>query len=273
MYIKSHGSYEPAEQRNRNYAWNKTAVQDPTIFAFGTSAPNPEANGVGMCLNNDLDPSVPKTRIAHARVEKHKAMKDMLGRCRNLGSSRPPPKTHVFGVTGGVDAWGSKQCIEGDYSVEEQMPDPDLGCATQPGWRNSTIEGRSFGVPTIRTDILPPYGGRGRSIADNSNYGDDTSAAFLVNPDQYADCGLDDTEFAQAQSKSNIRSVFDGVADDMGYSPLTEDEFERIWNQATGMNISGLGNVCVEEFRVGLNEFLDAKEDGELNAWLARTSI
>lgn len=38
MYIKSHGSYGPAQQRDRNYAWGNTQVKDPSRHCFGKGA-------------------------------------------------------------------------------------------------------------------------------------------------------------------------------------------------------------------------------------------
>lgn len=222
-----------------------------------------------MCLNNSTDPSVPQTRIAHKNVERFKGTKDQLGRARNLGHGavRGLRNDHIYGMGGYVDAWGSKQCIEGEYSVSEQMPDHDLGRATQIGWRNSSVETRSFGVPTVRTDIRAP-GPRGRTIADNNNYGDDSSAAALINPCQYSNMGLDDEAFAEALSPETIRDIFSGS----GYD-LQDEEFERIWHQAAQQGLSRPGDVSVNEFRDCLNDYLDAKEDGKLNSWLARTSI
>jgi hypothetical protein len=266
MYIRSHGSYEPAEQRKRHYAWRDTQIKDPDSWRFGKGSGVPERNGVGMCINNQLDNSVPKTRIAHHAVEKLKSTKDQLGRCRNLGNGKNAlPEDHTFGVTGGVDEWGASKCIEGDYSVAEQMPDPDLGRATQFGWRNSTVETRSFGVPTVRTDVNAP---ERRSVADNCNYGNDVSAAFLVAPDQFADRGLDDQAFAEALSRKEIHEIFDNI----GYSDLSDDVFSRIWNEAANMNLSRNGEVSVAEFQGSLNEYLDAKEDGYLRSWIEKTS-
>jgi len=268
QYIKSHGSYEPAEQRNRNYAWSNTQVKDPANFRFGKGADRPEANGVGMCLDNAKDPSVPKTRITNAAVERFKATKDHLGRTRNLGNGPVAGQTgdHTFGVGGTVDAWGAKKCIEGEYCVNEQMPDDDLGRATQIGWRNFTKETRSFGCPTVRTDLRCP---QGRGIADCQNYGDDTSAAFLIQPDQYACMGLDDDAFAEAMSQQDIRQMFDEI----GYDWLGDEEFGCIWNQAAQRSLSRPGDVSVGEFRDCLNDYLDAKEDGELAGWMQRTAI
>lgn len=47
------------------------------------------------------------------------------------------------------------------------------GQSITPGFRNAVVEGRAFGVPSIRSDIMP-YAKR--SVADTQNYGDDTNA-------------------------------------------------------------------------------------------------
>lgn len=83
---------------------------------------------------------------------------------------------HVYGkeaVKRGPNEWDARACVEGDYSWAEQQPDNDLGKSITPGFRNAIVEGRAFGVPSIRSDI-EPYAQR--SVADTQNYGDDSSA-------------------------------------------------------------------------------------------------
>lgn len=40
MYLKSHGSFQPGEQKNREFEWNV----DPTDFRFGKVEKNPVHN-------------------------------------------------------------------------------------------------------------------------------------------------------------------------------------------------------------------------------------
>ena len=60
----------------------------------------------------------------------------------------------VFGVTSSGDAWSAADCIRGDYTLEQQLPDADLGKSVSKGYRNLTTDPeRTFGIPTIRKDI------------------------------------------------------------------------------------------------------------------------
>jgi hypothetical protein len=67
----------------------------------------------------------------------------------------------------GSDIWNAAKCIHGEPSEKELQPDNDLGRSTKVGCRNVVRKPedhtRSFGTPTIRTDI--PFKER-RSVAD-----------------------------------------------------------------------------------------------------------
>lgn len=79
------------------------------------------------------------------------------------------PQEHAYGVKNliGGDNWNAARCIHGEPTEKELQPDADLGKSNKPGCRNVVRkpedEVRSFGAPTIRTDI--PYKEK-RSIAD-----------------------------------------------------------------------------------------------------------
>lgn len=47
-------------------------------------------------------------------------------------------------------------CLQGGLSEAEQQPDADLGKSVREGWRNINPDSRSFGVPSIRTDVALP---------------------------------------------------------------------------------------------------------------------
>jgi hypothetical protein len=115
--------------------------------------------------------SFPKTVIVKKTVEDVKAVtSDMLGQSKNLGQGRPPlPSEHAYGVKNivGSDIWNAAKCIHGEPTEKEVQPDKDLGRCTKAGSMNQVRrpedQNRSFGTPTIRTDI--PYK-ENRSIAD-----------------------------------------------------------------------------------------------------------
>ncbi len=79
------------------------------------------------------------------------------------------PSDHSYGVRNivGGDNWNAARCIHGEPNEKELQPDADLGKTNKVGCRNIVRkpedEVRSFGTPTIRTDI--PYKEK-RSIAD-----------------------------------------------------------------------------------------------------------
>jgi len=181
-----------------------------------------------------------------------KNLKDHLGRAKNLGhGNRGLDEQHVFGVKGTLDQWDAQACIAGDYSYEEQMPDPDLGTSATVGWRNTTTDQRSFGCPTVRADIPQP---ERKSVSDNQNYGDDVNAQFLLYPPQFASAGVEDEAFVQQRDPQEIREIFENI----GYK-LTDAQFEKIWAVAAANNdYNGDGIVSCEEFRAALNEAEDS---------------
>lgn len=246
QYIRSHGSYGPGEQRDRKYAWNNTGI-DPKKHQFGKVAPRFEYNGVGLVLNPKNDDAVPKTRMCAQSVEQMKNTKDGLGRCRNLGLNPKGTKDRVFGVKGAMDQWGASQCLAGRYSVEEQMPDPDLGRAVKSGWCNVTTENRAFGCPTVRSDIKKPAT---RSVSDCQNYGDDVSAGTLVQPSQYGHLGVEDDDFFVRLDREEIRDMFEAI----GYQ-LSQQEFAQVWQMAGG-NSEG---CSINSFQTSLNQHLDTQ--------------
>ena len=84
LYIRSHGNYQPGQQRNRNYNWGTSNI-DPREHVFGTTEKNRLHNGVGLCMDPSKDAAVPKSRITSKQVQDTKNLKDQLGRARNLG--------------------------------------------------------------------------------------------------------------------------------------------------------------------------------------------
>lgn len=77
---------------------------------------------------------------------------------------------YVYGKRVEQDEWGVRKCIIGDYNLEEQQPDKDLGKSTR---KLNTLtqlpanhdEGRAYGVATIRHDKAAPAT---RSVAGQS---------------------------------------------------------------------------------------------------------
>lgn len=248
MYTKSHGSYAPGEQRNRDYNWEKTDINEKT-HRFGKKEKNMLKNGVALCMNPANDKSVPKTRLVATKVENMKNTKDQLGKARNLGMGTTGlQQEHIFGVQGTLDSWDAQACIQGDYSAEEQQPDSDLGTSATPGWRNTTIEQRAFGCPTLRTDIRNPAA---KSVSDNQNYGDDVDAQFLLYPSNFAFSGVEDADFAEPRSQETIQKFFGQL-----FPPsFSAEDFEQVWQSAEAGSLTPFGTVSVSEFQEALNKF------------------
>lgn len=167
MYIKTHGNFDSGEQKDRNYEWNF----DKTTHRFGYGEQR-LINGAAMSIHAErFENNFPKTVIVKKTVEDVKAVtQDLLGQSKNLGQGKPPMSDdHAFGIKNivGNNIWNAAKCIHGEPTEKEVQPDNDLGRCTKPGSMNVVRKAedwnRSFGTPTIRTDI--PYKEK-RSIAD-----------------------------------------------------------------------------------------------------------
>eukprot|EP00350_Pseudokeronopsis_sp_OXSARD2_P011589 CAMPEP_0170544658 /NCGR_PEP_ID=MMETSP0211-20121228/3331_1 /TAXON_ID=311385 /ORGANISM="Pseudokeronopsis sp., Strain OXSARD2" /LENGTH=154 /DNA_ID=CAMNT_0010848353 /DNA_START=687 /DNA_END=1151 /DNA_ORIENTATION=- len=154
-----------------------------------------------MSIHNErFEGGFPKTIIVKKTVEDQKAVtQDQLGKSKNMGQGKPPkPEDHAFGVKNlvGGEVWNVGKCLNGEPTAKELAPDTDLGKSVKPGCRNTVRKDedwkRSFGAPTIRTDI--PYKEK-RSIADYNNYGDEPEAVDLLFPSTFNEMGISEYDF------------------------------------------------------------------------------
>jgi len=259
MLKKSHGTYEPGEQLKRDYDWQSTKL-DPTVHRFGKCESILD-NGAARCLDEGHNPFKADTKLISKKTMDHRRTQDKLGQCRDLGIGRAP-RNHVFGIKSNIlGEWGASDCIRGDFSTAEQMPDSNLGRSTRPGFRNINIKNRTFGCPTIRTDIAVP---RTRSVADNQNYGTDAEAKELLYPCRFNTIGISDKDFVSSRSPQDMREIFSAI----GYN-FTDDVFARLWWRAkTSKDWNKDGQVSIEEFRAAVNELDDLKaRGGQKPAW------
>ena len=116
LYKKTHGNYDPGEQKQRGYQWpiNKEA------FRFGYSEQR-LLNGAGDSIHHErAGEGFPKTVIVKKTVEDMRAVTaDLLGRPKNLGQGKPPvPEEFAFGVRNlvGNDIWNAAKCLHGEPS-------------------------------------------------------------------------------------------------------------------------------------------------------------
>lgn len=236
MYKKSHGAYEPGEQKKRNYTWDKVGSGgiDPGTHSFGGSTAIDYKNGVAKAMNPDLEyeSKVKPTQFTPKTVDDFKkVMGDDLGKVRNLGlGEHKVPADHVYGMKNkGTNDWGAKECLSGNYTVDEQMPDPDLGRSLRRGCAPDHVltSDRSFGIPCVRSDIPPP---KRSSVADSKNYGNEPGVKALIYPQTFAQRGVYEEDFLEAHPKEMLKDIClsSGMVE-------TEQHFASLYSRAQKM--------------------------------------
>ena len=99
----------------------------------------------------------------------------------------------------------------------------------RPGLRNNTVPNdRVFGAPSIRTDIPAP---KQKSVADNSNYGNELDAAALIYVAPYADRGVTDEDYLRPYSHGDLKDLF-GAAGIL----LPDAVFDRVFEEASAID-------------------------------------
>jgi EF-hand domain-containing family member B len=271
LYQKSHGTFEPGVQRRRYEGENSDLGFDVQKKRFGMVGAMGDQNGVYKCLNNVEVAAANAGSVLHIvpkNVARFKeSVEHKLGQCKNLGQagSRPPNhKEHAYGVVDkSKTTWGAAECIQGSYTEEDQLPDLDLGRSVSKGWRNDTTTNRTFGCPTIRTDVKPP---KKRSVGDGQNYGDDTNAFALLHPAQFAGMGVADEDFIELRERDEVRDIFKQAGIE-----VSDDAFSRICGRAEEAYkykaSKGSGTLTVESYRHAYNEYDNASVKGEVPAW------
>lgn len=173
-------------QIDRNYDWNGCGI-DPNTHRFGKTEPLFH-NGVAQSLRWNGDTKIASNRVVQVRS----AMHDRLGKGREVrGALRNLGEDFAFGKTNEPDEWGAKKCIQGNYSLQDQMPDKDLGMSTRKLARIQQIPpnigDRAYGIPSIRMDLRAPHM---RSVADPQNYGNEADCKGLLYPSRFASDGV-----------------------------------------------------------------------------------
>jgi len=217
MYRLSHCTLKPGEQGQRNYVYPQ-AVHQPN-FRFGGNK-SAAVSGAGAKLALDMaaadDGSVAKTRLAQKVCEDYRNVKHPKPFQRQhymQGRDGPPvAQDHVFGAKSGAGGVTVEASIKGSYSLQDQLPDQDLGRCTKLGRRNVTTETRAFGTPSVRADIPGPSS-KGRSLADVTSYGDECGAAALLGPQRFDERGVPDSEFLVRRPKEDLASLVQGLPD------------------------------------------------------------
>jgi len=246
LYVRSHANYAPGEQRHRGYTWvDQGGKIDPGFYAFGADIKAREIEGVAKSLNPKIDPnSVPPAVVVEKRLEEFRDVHtEPLAAVKSVGHGHITTHDRVFGMPSQKGPeWGVRECI-GSYPIPEQAPDTDLGRSIRPGWRNVQPDGRTFGTPTIRSDIAAPSL---KSVADHQNYGDEVTADALLYPPRFADGGVSSDDFLEARSQQDIADIFASAG-----LQMSDEELASTYAKAAQLDPKGL--VSIESFRRTLN--------------------
>lgn len=84
---------------------------------------------------------------------------------------------------------------------------------------------RSFGCPTVRTDIPMK---KLKSVADHQNYGDEPEAIDLLFPATYTELNVTESEFLKVRPAAELRTIYEKI----GYS-YKDGKFNAIFNLST----------------------------------------
>lgn len=238
LYVASHAAYGPGEQRRRNYNWDATGV-DPGSHRFGAVDKDDYREGVKKAIHPGLDQTLEQTpKVASKLYEDHKlAAADRLGQVRQLGTGeRGLDPAHTYGVASmrhGPEP-GMKELLTGGYSVKEQEPDADLGKSLREGWRNIQPEDRTFGTPSIRTDIAMP---KARSVSSTINYGNEPDALQLIRPPRSVAVGVHEEHYIKLRPKAEIQELVAEAAIE-----LSSEEFDKLF--AMSAEADGETELC-----------------------------
>jgi len=249
MYVRTHGNYAPGEMFSRKYEWPQQIQKDPH-FRFGAGASGGgsimEGAGAKLALNYECEDngSFPQTRVVRRTAEDYRHVNnDDLGTTRNMMQGKPPvPAGHAFGIVAIGSDVSAGECIRGWYSIEEQLPEQDLGRCMKPGRRNVTNETRAFGTPSVRSDIPGPSLEK-RSVADTQNYGNEVGASALLNPQRFELQGVPDKEFLLRRPKDELESILKCC----GYT-FAEGAFDELWKASVKLFEDDLELASLDAF-------------------------
>ena len=243
MYVKTHGELRPRRRPSRGTT-DRRGV-DPDAATFGTATAIGE-DGAAKALNPLKDDASRDERDDRERARRRRTARrahDALGKVKRLGRERLPAD-FVYGAPSraptadGEFEWDAGRLIQGEYTEEEQAPDPTIGKTMRhQGYKyepTAVDPERVYGVPSVRTD-LAPKDTAARGLADATSYGNEATAAALVNPGYGAERGVVETDYEVAYGREEMRAFYAATG-----IPLGEDEFEAAFAAAA----EGGGNAC-----------------------------
>mmetsp|Transcript_37647 Transcript_37647/g.99592 ORF Transcript_37647/g.99592 Transcript_37647/m.99592 type:complete len:486 (-) Transcript_37647:166-1623(-) len=264
MYKFTHKHYEPGERINRKYVWPEETQDKGFKFGAGCAAAV-EGAGAKSVLNMDVedDGTYKKTRLVRKVCEdyrhvQHPKMSEKIH--QKQGAMGPPcGPDKRFGVCSTISDYTAASCIKGYYELEDQLPDQDLGRCTKPGRRNVTTETRAFGIPSVRTDIAAPHPSK-RSCADNMSYGDEPSAAAVLNPQRFDGKGVPDREFLIRRPKEEVEALV------KSFPQLGDIDFEQLWDDSAALFDDDLPLVSLDAMLFVHSRNVEQEVAGRLTA-------
>jgi hypothetical protein len=239
--------HAPGEQVDRHYDWAKAKI-DPTQHRFGaTVVGNP-------VTTKELIHQEHKIHVLPAIVQDFKSTQTpALSLTRNFGfGDRSLGANHCYGKVLDRDEYNARQLITGaglEMSDENEstLGKPYVKSVTQRKLRSQSSNAdsstssfggsdRSFGVPSIRSDLPKP---RFEKVTSGTNYGDEVPIKQLLYPTNYVRQGVETRYYATRKTKDEVRAV----AEKCGFG-LTEAQLDEAF-AAVAVD----GKACLEEFK------------------------
>eukprot|EP00397_Hematodinium_sp_SG-2012_P027915 GEMP01029363.1.p1 GENE.GEMP01029363.1~~GEMP01029363.1.p1 ORF type:complete len:453 (+),score=99.35 GEMP01029363.1:47-1405(+) len=266
-YVWTHGTYAPGEMVNREYNWPEATKDNSFRFGITDRAEGGrEGDGTKAALDMEIedDGTYPRTVIVGKNVDDFRWRDhDQLGKTKNMVYEHPPvPVNHAYGKASGKRESTAEICVKGEYTKEQQQPDPDLGKCIKIGQRNFTDGPRAYGTPSVRSDIPAPAPEK-RGLADVQNYGDEAGTGPLLNPGRFESMGISKDVFLLRREKAELRSILKCA----GYE-YDDDRYESLWTRARALFEDELDMASIDSLlyitRQGIGENV-AQELGALN--------
>ena len=157
----------------------------------------------------------------------------------------------MYGHKNDPTVWNAGKCITGEATDVQLAPDADLGRSNKVNCSNTVRrpedQHRSFGIPTVRTDV--PFK-IWRSVADYANYGDEPEAVDLMYPASAHEIGVSEADFQQLRDREQIRTLFEAI----GHS-FKQGKFNALYNKAKQITQSSDDRVSVRAFLQSIKVF------------------
>jgi len=264
-YVKTHGNFAPGEMFTREYNWPEEARDE--MFRFGvkqTSGNDQGGEGGRMAVTMDRadDGSIPITRFIQRTSEDYRSVvHPKIAKTKNYQQGKVPvPPGHTFGIKSMSSEVTARSCILGYYSLNEQLPDQDLGRCIKPGRRNVTAEMRAFGIPSVRADI-PALPVEKRSLADCQNYGDEVGSQALLNPQRFDSQGVPDREYLLRRPKEEIKGLLEAA----GYK-FSDEDFDEIWKTAVDLFQDDIPRASLDSIMFVYSDWINEHVKNSLKA-------